>query len=221
MKYRLAMFDFDGTICDTGPGITRCVAYALKKLGIEEQSEERLKLFVGPPLGGSFMKHYGLSAEDAERAVLYYREEYVDRGLYECSIYKGVPEMLRRLREGGVVCAVASGKPVEMIHRLIERYSLGGCFSYVSGMEGGREQKADIIKHLLSELRVTDRADAVMIGDRANDALGAAGAGVDFIACPYGGYAADGEFDSYNCVLSAEKPQQIADFILADARKDN
>ena len=216
MKYSVAMFDFDGTICDTGPGITRCVAHALERLGIIETDYNMLKRFVGPPLVDCFMKYYGFSREKAVQAVVYYREEYVDRGIYECEIYKGIPETLKRLREAGVKCTVASGKPSELIHRLIKRFELGDCFSFVSGFENGREQKVDIIAHLISELGIENKAEAVMIGDRANDGMGAAGAGVDFIACPYGGYSEEGEFDRYFPVALAARPEQIADYILGD-----
>lgn len=53
-KYDLILFDLDGTITDSGEGITKSVQYALSKFGIEEPDLENLRKFIGPPLIDSF-----------------------------------------------------------------------------------------------------------------------------------------------------------------------
>ena len=64
------IFDFDGTICDTGEGIRRSVAYSLEKMGVEPPEPEALNCFIGPPLHDSFMKYYGFSKEKAFEALM-------------------------------------------------------------------------------------------------------------------------------------------------------
>lgn len=211
-KYSLAMFDFDGTVCDTGIGVMNAVRYSLEKFGITETDESRLRSFVGPPLAESYRRNYGMSPEESLNAVKIYREYYLPHGLYESHPYEGMKNALDSIKEGGICCAIASGKPVEMIHTLLRRYGLAGRFDFVSGFEDGREQKSDIILHLF-DICDFDKSQAVMIGDRDNDARGAATAGVDFIACTYG-YAEPGEFEPFNKVYTATSPAEIADFLL-------
>ena len=68
------LFDFDGTLFDTGPGVMGCVQYAVERLGLPPLDELTLRRFVGPPLDESFMEFCGLSPERAREAVLLYRE---------------------------------------------------------------------------------------------------------------------------------------------------
>lgn len=60
----MILFDLDGTLTDSGPGITRCVQYALASFGIEEPDLEKLNCYVGPPLLESFMNFAGLGCEE-------------------------------------------------------------------------------------------------------------------------------------------------------------
>jgi phosphoglycolate phosphatase len=75
-EYKYLLFDLDGTITNPGLGITNSVKHALEKLGITITDQNELTKFIGPPLWDSFEKYYGLSKEEAERAVHYYREYY-------------------------------------------------------------------------------------------------------------------------------------------------
>lgn len=213
MRYSLALFDFDGTLCDTGPGIKRSVKYALSRFGIDENDDSMLGSFVGPPLGGSFIKNYGFTEQQAEQAVLYYREKYTTGGLYEAELYPGVCDMLGTLSRAGVTLAVASGKPLPMVRDLARHFGIEQFFSFISAQEDGREQKADIIEHLFAHFGVRDRSRCVMIGDRANDAMGAQKAGVDFIACMYGGYDLPGEFEAFPRVASVNSASEIPKFV--------
>ena len=90
------IFDFDGTLFDTGPGILRSVQYALERFGIRETDLGKLRKFVGPPLVDSFMELYGMPPEQAKEAVAFYRERYTPVGLLECEPYPGMPELLER-----------------------------------------------------------------------------------------------------------------------------
>ena len=71
--YIVILFDLDGTLTESGEGITRSVQYALEKIGKPEEDREKMKVFVGPPLLEQFMNYVGLDEETARRAVEYYR----------------------------------------------------------------------------------------------------------------------------------------------------
>ena len=95
------LFDFDGTLFDTGEGILRSVQYALEGFGIHETDTARLRKFVGPPLLDSFSELYAMTPEQAQAAVARYRERYLPVGIYECTLYPGIPELLEQLRAHG------------------------------------------------------------------------------------------------------------------------
>ena len=92
------VFDFDGTIMESAPGITRSVRHALVTLGFPEPDEETLLKFIGPPLHPAFREFGGLSYEQAEEAVRVYRERYGAIGLFEARVYPGVAPLLRALQ---------------------------------------------------------------------------------------------------------------------------
>ena len=81
------LFDLDGTLTDPKPGITQCVQYALRCMGIEEPDQDMLEPFIGPPLRDSFMEFYGFTAEQAEEAVAKYRERFQNTGIFENEVY--------------------------------------------------------------------------------------------------------------------------------------
>ena len=95
----LILFDLDGTLTDSAPGITRCVQYALTYLGKPRYEPEELNCFLGPPLKEQFMKFAGLTEKEADTAVEQYRERYNGIGIYENEVYEGIPELLRFLKE--------------------------------------------------------------------------------------------------------------------------
>ena len=79
---RYVLFDLDGTLTDPGLGITNCVKYALEKFDISVSSREELYPYIGPPLTWSFQEYHDLSEEQAQRALLYYRERFSSVGMF-------------------------------------------------------------------------------------------------------------------------------------------
>ena len=126
--YRAILFDLDGTLTQSGEGITKSVQYALEKLGKPEPDLKKLEVFVGPPLLQQFMKYAGLDEETAVKAVEYYRERYTDVGIFENRPYPGVEEMLEGLKRKGYILAVASSKPERFVRRILDHFHLTGYF---------------------------------------------------------------------------------------------
>ena len=101
MEYNTFLFDLDGTLIDSSEGIINSVIYALKKFGIEETEREKMHAFIGPPLTDSFTKYYGFSEEESWKAVVAYREYYQDKGIFECKLYDGIPDVLKAVKQAG------------------------------------------------------------------------------------------------------------------------
>ncbi len=213
-RFEYVFFDFDGTIVDTGPGIMRCVQYALSRLGIDERDEAKLRAFVGPPLQENFRVSYSLSEQQAADAVRYYREEYVGKGVFESQLYAGASEQIARLHDAGLCVAIASNKPEDMITQLCSLFGIDTLISGISGLRGKAETKATAIGRLLSEFAIADPRRVVMVGDRAVDAEGAQQCGTAFVAALYG-YGPRQEFAGYPVDFFAETAPQIGDYILA------
>lgn len=186
--YQTVFFDLDGTLTDSGFGITNSVAYALKKWNIEETDRTVLNKFVGPPLEESFRKYYGFSPEQSQKSLSYYREYYTDKGIYENSVYEGILELLQALKKSGRKVVLATSKPEEFTMRVLKHFALDSYFDFVAGatMDGSRVEKADVIRHAIVQGAVSNLEEAVMVGDRENDILGARENGLSSIGVLYG-----------------------------------
>lgn len=169
------LFDLDGTITDSGVGITNSVAYALKKFDIPTENHSELQKFIGPPLTDSFQKFYQFSPEDSIKAVDYYREYYAEKGIYENHVFDGIQELLHQLKEKDKNLIVATSKPEYYAKIIIKHFQLDTYFSLVAGshMDGTRVKKTEIIQHIMQTLNILNPKDAVMIGDREFDIIGA------------------------------------------------
>ena len=187
MTYKYVIFDFDGTLVDTGPGITNAVGHALEKMGLGRKTLEFRKKFVGPPLTDAFEEYCGIDRESAVRAVGYFREYYADRGIYESEPYCGIRDAVRSLAASGKILAVASSKPMIFVEQLLERFEVRDCFSVVlgSGLDGSLTDKAEAVKLTLSKL-AADEGDCVMVGDRRFDIIGAKANGIFSVGVSYG-----------------------------------
>jgi len=135
MHYTHLFFDLDGTLTESGPGITNCVKYALEKFGINENDEGNLKRFIGPPLVDSFMTFYGFSESDAREAMRLYRERFGTIGIFENSVYEGIPETLAKLKDSGKKLYVATSKPEIYVPRILDHFDLSKYFEDAEGSD--------------------------------------------------------------------------------------
>lgn len=212
--YKVILFDLDGTLTESGEGITKSVQYALEKLGQPEPDLKKLEVFVGPPLLQQFMKYAGLDEETAARAVEYYRERYTDIGIFENQVYPGVEDMLDKLRGKGYILAVASSKPERFVKKVLDHFDLTKYFHEIVGseMNGGRTSKADVIEEALDRLHMGDHRDQViMVGDKEPEVVGARKAGLKCLAVSYG-YGSEDELKNAMPLKIADSAQEVLDF---------
>lgn len=207
------LFDFDGTVADTGRGITDCALLALQAFGYDEPKHERLREFVGPPLVDSFIKYCG-DEETARKMVDEYRVHYSAGGMLKCELYDGAEEMLKRLFEAGKKIAVASSKPEPFIRELLVHLGVDKYFSYISAPQIGHINPS---KHQLI-LRAMEAVGAqsettVMVGDRLFDIEGAKQSSVRSIGAAYG-YGGEAELKEYGADYICSCPLQITELIL-------
>lgn len=188
MEKQYILFDLDGTLTDSMEGITKSVQYALNKMGIAVEDYHDLDFFVGPPLRDTFRDYYFMSEEEVEEAVRLYREYYTPKGIFENSVYEGIPELLEHLVEAGKTLYVATSKPTDFAEMILEHFELDQYFDFVAGstMEEGRTKKSDVIAYLLDECQLVDTSELIMVGDRSHDVLGARELDIPTIGVLYG-----------------------------------
>ena len=186
--YKYILFDLDGTLTNPEIGITSSVMYALEKFNIKVEDRKELHPFIGPPLDYSFQTYYGLSEEESQLAIKYYRERFSVKGLYENEVYEGVDKLLAELKRRGKTLIIATSKPEEFTLKILKHFDLLKYFDFVAGatMDGSRGEKADVIRYALEISGIKDTSEAIMIGDRKYDILGAKENGLDSIGVLFG-----------------------------------
>lgn len=187
VRYKHIFFDLDGTITEPSEGITKAVSYALSKFGIEVKDRKELKAFIGPPLFTSFRNIYGLSHEDADLAVSYYREYYLPKGIYECEIFKGIEELLKDLSESAAKVYIATSKPENMARIVLSHFELDKYFDAIYGatLDESRSKKADVIAYALENSGHPDPHNCIMIGDTKYDVEGARANGINTLGVTF------------------------------------
>ena len=219
MKYSAILFDFDGTITESGLGITRSVAYAFEQLGLPVPSQEVLETFIGPPLITTFMKYSNLDLDGARRATEIFRSRYRSIGWKENRVYAGIAPMLKALRRQGVHISIASAKPEEFVRRIADYFGIAQYFNKIVGTTGEttHDDKIDLLRAALPENH--DPARTAMVGDRLFDMEAGKKLGLTAIGVLYG-YGSREELESSGADCIAETVDDLRKMLLGDLPKE-
>jgi phosphoglycolate phosphatase len=209
-NYKVILFDLDGTLTDPKVGITKCVQYALEKMGIIESDLDKLECFIGPPLQESFARIYSFNEDKTKLAIEYYRERFKDKGMFENDLYKGIPQLLTDLEQQGRILAVATSKPTFFSKKILQYFNLDKYFDLVVGsnLDGTRTSKTEIIQYILDDLNQYRKQDFIMIGDRKHDIIGAKNTGIHSIGVTYG-YGSFDELEESNPTLIVNDVEEL------------
>ena len=213
MLYDVILFDLDGTLTESAPGIMRAAQIAVEQMGYTGFDPRVFEGFIGPPLHGSFRQHFGMSDTQADEAVRRYRAYYTERGLFENAVYQGIPNLLRRLRAGGARLFVATAKPQVFTDRIVERFGLARFFEGAVGasIDERASDKVSIVRAALP----TDGGRAVMIGDRKYDIHGGRANNIDTIGVCYG-YGSREELAEAGATHIVDTVAELSDFLAGD-----
>lgn len=197
MKYKYIFLDLDGTLTDSKEGILNCIKYALSKFGIEENDNNKLMKYAGPPLYVSFTTFNGFDDEKAKKAIEYYRERFATIGIFENRAYDGAEELLQKLTAAGRILVLATSKPLVYAEQIVKKYRLRPYLKFISGAEldGTRDSKTEVIEYAIEKTKITDRSKIIMVGDRRQDILAAKECGIASCGVRFG-YAEEGELEN-------------------------
>ncbi|MFS2031181.1 MULTISPECIES: HAD hydrolase-like protein [unclassified Curtobacterium] len=184
------LFDLDGTISDSAPGILESLTHTFRKVGVPVPDHATLLSFVGPPIMDTFTTALGMDAEQAEHTLSVYREHYLSHGALDSAMFPGIDVVLRTLHDAGLPISTATSKPETPATYILEHYGLTGDIDIITGASDDevRSSKADVVEEALRRLdaRGFDTSRPVLIGDRLHDVQGAAVHGVPTIFAEWG-----------------------------------
>ena len=213
--YSCILFDLDGTIVDSAPGITATLAYMFEQLGKPIPTPSELLRYVGPPLLDSFRDYAGFDADESAAALAIYREKYLNVGAYDATQYPGVGLVLKAVHESPVPMSLATSKPETPATLILEHFNLARYFDVITGASDDevRSAKKDVVAEALVRLAAmgADISRPVLVGDREHDVEGAAANDVPtiFVDWGYGSVA-----EQAGSVAVAETPGELQRLLL-------
>lgn len=213
-RFDVVVFDVDGTLLDTTEGMIASVEYTVNKFGLEPLTETEIKKFIGPPIQDSFANRYGLEGDKLQELADCFRQRYKDVDLMKAQPYDGIYDVFEWILDQGMKPAVATYKRQDYAKAILEHFHFDKYTEILYGSDfEGKLKKQDIIKKCLVDCGLVDYGRAVMIGDSANDAIGAEKIGTEFIGVTYGfGFESKSDIFRYGA-WGAESPIEIIDLL--------
>ena len=216
--YTCILFDLDGTIVDSAPGIVASLAYTFEKMGKPIPSPTEMLVYVGPPILDSFRDLAKLTPEESARALEIYRENYLEYGVHDSKPFDGVGEVLRAIHESPLPLSLATSKPELPATLILEHLNLARFFDIITGASADevRSAKKDVVEEALKRIEAMggDISRPVLVGDRKHDVEGAAAHGVPTIFVTWG-YGSPAEQVGTVAVVSS--PAELIPLLLGPA----
>ena len=212
MRFQTVLFDVDGTLIHSSPGILQTLRETFERMGVDCSGFD-LQRYLGPPLRRTFAEHFR-DPEDVEKAVTLYRALYKERGQYACRLFPGVEEMLHRLHEAGLQLCTATSKPAEVARPILQHLGIDRWFTMIGGaaMDSSLDSKTAVMRHVLNQPAIAGHA-ALMVGDRRDDMEGARNCGIPAIGVLYG-YGSRQELEPFAPIFLAPDCASLTHYIL-------
>lgn len=219
MSWDVCLFDLDGTLTDSEPGVTNGIIHALASFDLPAPGSHELRKYLGPPLWFSFREYAGFRDSDLSKVVEIYRDYYHEKGQFENSVFTGMTEVLAALVQSGKRIAVATSKVESSALSILNHFALLDYFETVVGADElgvVRGSKGLVITEALSRLQISSKENVVMIGDREHDVHGAAENEIQSIGVLWG-YGGQVELETAGVHHLVESPQELHHLLLVNA----
>jgi phosphoglycolate phosphatase len=212
--YRTVLFDLDGTLSESAPGILGSLQLAFAEVGVPWVDQATARSLLGPPFSHSLPPLVGNQNLDA--VVAAYRRHYVEGGaLLNTHRYDGISELVSALFDLGIQLAVATSKPEPHAIRIVRHLGLADYFTTIGGdtVDGQLDSKAQVIGEVLRRLADPPPESVLMVGDRSHDVLGAAAHGVDCAGALWG-YGTRAELTNAGAVRLCAAPAEVLELVV-------
>jgi phosphoglycolate phosphatase len=203
------MFDLDGTLSNSEPGICGTLKRAIFELGLPVPTDDALRTAIGPPFTTG-LPEIGVPVDRVDDVTIAYRAIYEHTGLFETSLYDGIVELLDELADRGCTLCVATSKPETSALRVIEHFGLTDRFKVIGAASDDYllHTKAEVIASVLDRLGLVGGEEIMMVGDRRFDVEGAAAHGIDTIGALWG-YGSAAELEAAGAWALAAHPSDV------------
>jgi phosphoglycolate phosphatase len=221
LQYRTVLFDLDGTLMDTGPGIFAAFRHVQQTMKWPALTDKQLHALVGPPLVDSYIKTFGLTPEEGRQAAVMHRRFQIRESYRLASPYPGIADFLQQLKNIGCKLGVTTLKGETIARKTLEAGHLAHYFDCIHGVQhdGSNPTKAAIVHRALHTLK-TQPQEALLIGDSRYDAVGAWETHVTFGAVTYGyGFADRKSAEKYHPLFIARSVSDLSNFVASAADK--
>ncbi len=206
----IVIFDLDGTVWDSLPGIVGCLEHTFDTFGRTLPDRSVLTANIGPPLP-VMLGELGFPAEQVDDATLVYRERYVDWGVFQATIYPGIVEVLTQLDGDGHRLATATSKGEGPTHQMLEHFELSDRFEVIGAAsmhDKAAMTKPAVIAQALRGLGSPGPSECLMVGDRSYDVRGAAEHGLDCVGVLWG-YGTEDELRDAGALHVVAEPSEL------------
>ncbi|MFM7029997.1 MAG: HAD hydrolase-like protein [Micrococcales bacterium] len=217
MKYTTVLWDLDGTIIDSGPGVFDSFRKTFHEMGVAQPSDAQMRTFLGPPLRTTFAEEMGFNPEQTERALGIYRGYYHAGGALNATEYPGVVGVIRATHIDGRSNSLATSKALMGVRVVGEHFGFLDAFDFLGTADwaDNRISKTDVVAYALDGLRVQganlDRV--ILVGDRIHDIEGARDHGIE-VALVKWGYGSPDEWAQADHVV--ETPEELLALLLEE-----
>lgn len=188
--YKYILFDLDGTLLNTYPGVSNAVKYTMEFYGKLIPNDTEMRKYLGPPLCDSFRDLAGFSEESIPDAIKKFREYYLRYGVYEYEFFEDLKPTFLKLHKMGCILAVATSKLENSAVTMLKHAGIYDEFDFVCGstQDSTRVTKTQVVEHVINHYGITDKKSVILLGDRENDITGAKNNGIDCcgILCGFG-----------------------------------
>ncbi len=193
MRIRAVVFDLDGTLVDSAPGLQSVVNAVLEAQGCPPIGLADVQSMIGDGITALINKAFAqhgrtLSEKDLDAAASQFRDIYSESGPRETPLFPGARDCLQQLSSLGISLGLCTNKPQRSTEPLLDALEIDHYFSAVFGgdlLAGIRKPDPRHVLAVLGRLGI-DAAEAVMVGDSPNDIHAGQGAGLPVIAVTYG-----------------------------------
>ena len=209
-RYKLIIFDLDGTLADTSPGILNSVRYVQQKMNLPEISLQAMYTHVGPPMEESYNRNFNLEGDKLKEAVRFHKEYAVEQGYKELELYPDIVDTLDILKSQGYLLAIATLKSEITAKKIFDELDLTRKFDIIVGTnQKDLVTKEQVLIKCIEELGA-EKEQAILVGDSAYDAIGAEKVQIDFLAVTYGfGFKKEEDVSLYKNVGALNKISDI------------
>ena len=203
-KYKLLIFDIDGTILDTSEGIISSIKFALKKNDLSVSNDFDYRVFIGPPVEQSLRKYFPFLNDELNKKVcLDFRNNYKSKDLFKAKLYPHLLDFLEKAKKNGMEIAVATYKREDYAFEIMSHFGITSFAKIIIGQDfEGKRNKKDIIDIAIKSCGHKYN-ECLMIGDTDIDGNAARDLGIGFLEILFGfGFKKDNRYfgPSIGCI---------------------